>query len=763
MPFKLPSKLPTKLPFTSHNAEAAHDKPKEPDLNDVLPTKILRIDLVLLIALCTDHMREALQAALPLRRTRTEPPSGKTDYTAALNRDDLFGNHSAATEAALLDAGTAYLNKWRTNVLRKTGEALSVGSDEVKRRKDAYLARTNLHETLLDTPSHDSPSMLPFKAVQTPSALLDALDDAKRALVLGAVLFILLSLETYPAHSRILLVYLCECLHLPQDVLGSAEATTAVTLLKTAETADVDVAGQTDEARLAQAEKSRQGRKWKVGLATVAGAVAIGITGGLAAPLLLGAAGAIMGGVGLGGLATLLGATIANPITIAALFGALGGRMTGKAMEEYAREVEDFRFMPTQPRETDMGKSHKLRVGIGISGWVQEENDVVQPWKVFSDAALEPFGLRYELAAMTNLANMLDTLLKDTAYSVAQAGALKLLLPVLSAAMLPVTLMKGSDKAGKVLAHALIAKVQGERPVTLVGFSLGGRVVSSCLAELAAQKAFGLVESAVIIGAPVPSDVATWRTIRAVVVGRVVNVYASKDFLLGFLYRARNAQLGVSGLQAISDVVGIENKDVTAFVTGHNQYRLAVGRILRELQFTDLDLGRVEDEEAELEAEQIREQVIHEEAKRNGLLKEDEDEDGGLKMGDAKDAETESSKGQSVSDTARDLEGLTFDDHEEAESAHTQKVEPAELPAREPVAKAADAGTRMSPKHVDVDVDVETDSHTSNPGRSSRAKTAPLTPTTSDDESDDDDKRPIQMMDMEPEAMPDTPVRPRGR
>lgn len=71
-----------------------------------------------------------------------------------------------------------------------------------------------------------------------------------------------------------------------------------------------------------------------------------------------------------------------------------------------------------------------------------------------------------------------------------------------------------SDKAGKVLAHALIDGVQGRRPVTLIGYSVGARVIYACLVELAKQHAFGLVESVVLMGAPSPSDTVSWRQIR---------------------------------------------------------------------------------------------------------------------------------------------------------------------------------------------------------------------------------------------------------
>ena len=54
-----------------------------------------------------------------------------------------------------------------------------------------------------------------------------------------------------------------------------------------------------------------------------------------------------------------------------------------------------------------------------------------------------------------------------------------------------------SEKAGLVLADAIINRAQGRRPLTLVGFSLGARVIYTCLLSLAERGAFGLVENAV--------------------------------------------------------------------------------------------------------------------------------------------------------------------------------------------------------------------------------------------------------------------------
>ncbi|KAL8937153.1 MAG: hypothetical protein Q9211_003835 [Gyalolechia sp. 1 TL-2023] len=153
-----------------------------------------------------------------------------------------------------------------------------------------------------------------------------------------------------------------------------------------------------------------------------------------------------------------------------------------------------------------------------------------------------------------------------------------------------------SDKAGELLADALINKAQGERPVTLVGYSLGARVVYSCLMSLARRKAFGLVESAVLVGSPCPSTTGDWRVMRTVVASRLVNVYSENDYVLGFLYRTSSIQYGVAGLQKVEGLPGVENVDVSETVSGHLRYRYLVGAILKKIGFEGVDLKAVEEE-----------------------------------------------------------------------------------------------------------------------------------------------------------------------
>jgi pimeloyl-ACP methyl ester carboxylesterase len=292
--------------------------------------------------------------------------------------------------------------------------------------------------------------------------------------------------------------------------------------------------------------------------------------------------------------------------------------MTGQMMDQYAKEVEDFSFVPIRtyhkPRKIDK-EYRRLRVAIGISGWLTEKDEVVDPWKVIG-TGMEGFALRFELEALLNLGNSLTTMIRSAAWGYAKSEIIRrTVFASLTAALWPLGLLKVSriidnpfsvaksraDKAGEVLADALINRAQGERPVTLIGYSLGARVIYTCLKSLAARKAFGLVESVVLLGAPAPSDAADWRLIRTVVTGRVVNVYSTSDYILGFLYRSSSVQLGIAGLQPVSSVPGIQNVDITELVGGnHTSYRYICGRVLRKIGFEDVDLAAVEAEEEAL-------------------------------------------------------------------------------------------------------------------------------------------------------------------
>lgn len=447
---------------------------------------------------------------------------------------------------------------------------------------------------------------------------LTSLPEADRKECLGCILLLLLSTGKYSAHSRVLALYLASALNLSQTFLNNEESEITKTLIESSTADKKDQENMSAEAETAKRQQeNKASRYWKVGLASVAGATIIGVTGGLAAPLVAGAVGGILGGVGLGGVASFLGIFWMNGALVGALFGAFGAKMTGSMMDKYAKEVEDFRFIPLngeetrdptsvkQPAQSKALQDRRLRVTIGINGWLNSEDDITKPWQVLNKDT-EVFALRYEVKALLSLGTALKDLIHSFAWKTLKSEIIKrTVLATLWAALWPIQVMaiasnvdnpfnhasNRSKKAGRLLADALINKVQGERPVTLVGYSLGSVAIHACLQSLAERQAFGLVDTVVIVGTPAPSDAAHWRTLRMVVSGKIFNVYSANDMVLGYVYRMHSLTKGVAGLQAIEGVHGVENLDLSDRVSGHMRYPDLVGEILYKCGFVGVESG----------------------------------------------------------------------------------------------------------------------------------------------------------------------------
>ncbi|KAL2125234.1 hypothetical protein VTJ04DRAFT_1599 [Mycothermus thermophilus] len=495
----------------------------------------------------------------------------------------------------------AHFDDWRKEVLAKLKDLLTTPDDfsilEDRRTRSQRLARRQPPNQTSINDEETRKAVSRLQAFYPPiSTRLTTISEDDRREALSCVLLILLSTGHYSAHSRTLAVYLTSSLELPLAVLDAEETEIAVSLIQRSSEAQATMSADAEAERRRQ--ENQASRILKVGLASMAGAALIGVTGGLAAPVVAGAIGGLMGSVGLGGVASFLGIFWMNGALVGTLFGALGAKMTGEVIDQYAREVEDFSFIPLKKDEfgarPSSASNRRLRITIGINGWLDSTDDVTKPWRALTDDS-EVFALRYEMDCLLGLGKSLRELVSSYAWSAVKAELLKrtvlatlwsalwpaYLLSMASVVDNPFSLAKNrSEKAGEILADALINKVQGERPVTLIGYSLGARVVYACLRSLAQRRAFGLVDTVVFIGAPVPSNKRHWQTMRAVVSGNLINVYSENDYLLAFLYRATSVQLGVAGLQEIRGVEGVVNIDLSDPVQGHMRYAKVLPQIL---------------------------------------------------------------------------------------------------------------------------------------------------------------------------------------
>lgn len=545
----------------------------------------------------------------------------------------LERNLSASGLRELKIAALNYFSNWQDEVLSGLGKVVNAPEDPRidQRRREFLAARKNAPppytrvQPNVDSPVQQAePEALQLKEAEDISTLqtmyppiptrLTTIAKEDRVCVISCMVLILLSLGHYSAHSRVLLCYLTSSFGLPLSILTHEETEIARTLLLASKELSADTEAQK------RRDQNASSRRWKVGIASVAGAALIGITGGIAAPVVAGAIGGIMGGVGLGGLASFLGIFAMNGALVGTLFGAYGAKMTGQMVDNYAREVDDFKFLPIKEewgefgtREEEELEARRLRVTIGINGWLNDKYDVIKPWRIMGQDS-EVFALRYEMNALLELGSSLKNMVSSYAWSVVKIEILKrTVLATLWSALWPVYLLKmatsidnpfafarnRSEKAGEVLADALINKAQGERPVTLIGYSLGSRVIYACLKSLAERRAFGLVESVVLIGSPVPSTSDNWRVMCSVVSGKVINVYSENDYILAFLYRATSIQFGVAGLQKVEGIQSVENLNLSKEVSGHLRYPELIGKILKRSGFEGI---KVEDTNIEEEA-----------------------------------------------------------------------------------------------------------------------------------------------------------------
>ncbi|KAK1775573.1 hypothetical protein QBC45DRAFT_335051 [Copromyces sp. CBS 386.78] len=510
-----------------------------------------------------------------------------------------------------------HFKKWQTAVHKRVGDI------SVKRAGDANFnsmiqnnRRGRNRPNGVTNPSIESDPVLMQLYPPIPSTLC-YWPLEKRLLVLHALLLLLLSLEHYSAYSRVLLLHITSSLNLPLRVLVDDEVRVAKAIAWMAKDINPE---ELIQKRIEECA-GKPSRRWRHGLANMAGTSSFGIPGHLAPPLVAAGIGSVNGGFGLGPTASagILGSMGESAFVVGALLGIYNARTSVKLMEQYTKEIQDFAFIPLRGsigEDGEIGKiepdARRLRVVLTISGWLADESDVTNPWRALGQAN-EVYAVRWEV---DSLSKMVFTSMTESLWPLGLLKINKIIDNPWSVGMVR------ADKAGALLADAIMNKAHGERGVTLIGYSLGARAIYVCLMVLAERRAFGLVENAVMMGTPAPSEARVWCTMRSVVSGRLVNVFSENDYLLGFLYRTSSIQFGVAGLQRIEGIDGVENVDVSAKVSGHLRYQYLAGSILKHINWEDINQEQVSRDEAAMVAaeERVREREKKRDAVERGIV-----------------------------------------------------------------------------------------------------------------------------------------------
>lgn len=368
-------------------------------------------------------------------------------------------------------------------------------------------------------------------------------------------------------------------------------------------------------------QRNQKKRLTYIGLATLGGSLAIGLSAGLLAPVIGAGLAAGLTTVGITGTSGFL-AGVGGSVAITTGGVAIGARVGNKAGARRMGDVNTFEMKP-------LHNNKRSNLIVTVSGWMNGEMDDVRlPFSTVDPVMGDMFSLLWEPEMLRSMGQTIGILASEAlSTSIQQILGATILTALMSAIQLPMMLSKLSYlldnpwnvsldrawKAGKILADTLISGNMGVRPITLVGFSLGSRLIYSCLIELANRGGFGLIENVILLGNPATVKYDQITLARSVVSGKFINGYTRNDWILGYLFRATGGGLlTVSGLSPIENIPGVENFDCTELVEGHMSYRKAIPKIVKALGWEIFSEEFAEIEEPDFEQKERQRKLISE-------------------------------------------------------------------------------------------------------------------------------------------------------
>ncbi|KAF2753260.1 DUF726-domain-containing protein [Pseudovirgaria hyperparasitica] len=383
-----------------------------------------------------------------------------------------------------------------------------------------------------------------------------------------------------------------------------------------------------DEHLISREKRARNRRLAMMGLATVGGGLVIGLSAGLLAPVIGAGLAAGFTTIGISGTSAVLTSTAAAAaITTGATV--TGGTIGVRAASRRTGAVKTFEYRP-------LHNNKRVNLIVTVSGWMNGKvDDVRLPYSTVDPIMGDIYSVLWEPEMLRSMGDTINILATEAlTQGLQQILGSTILVALMASLQAPIVLTKlsylidnpwsvsvaRSDAAGLILADSLIDRNLGIRPITLVGFSIGSRVIFSALKELANKGAYGLVQNVFLFGSPVIAKKDEYLKAKSVVSGRFVNGYATNDWILGYLFRATGGGImRVAGLAPV-DIPGIENIDVTQFVPGHMSYRTAMPKLLREVGFLveSDEFTEIEDPDPENHEQRQRELINEiEEARKN--------------------------------------------------------------------------------------------------------------------------------------------------
>ncbi|KAL4887939.1 hypothetical protein BDV59DRAFT_157147 [Aspergillus ambiguus] len=485
-----------------------------------------------------------------------------------------------------------------------------------------------------DLPEVRTPSQMPMSS---------KIDIDLRWTVLCDLFLVLIADSSYDSRSRTLLERVGKSMEVPWLQIARFEKR-VIDALEMQEAAEKETWDESEN--MEKRRKLALKRKYMImGIATVGGGLVIGLSAGLLAPVIGAGLAAGLTTVGISGTGAFLGG--AGGTALIASGATLTGSTIGlKASHRRMGAVQTFEYRP-------LHNNKRVNLIVTVSGWMTGKvDDVRLPFSTVDPIMGDLYSVLWEPEMLQSMGDTIKILGTEAlTQGLQQILGSTVLVALVASLQLPLVLSKLSylidnpwnvsltraNAAGLILADSLMAHNLGKRPVTLLGFSLGSRVIFSCLKELADKGAHGLIQNVYLFGSPIVANKDEYLKARSVVAGRFVNGYSSNDWILGYLFRATSGGImRVAGLAQVEGVPGLENFDVTKLVNGHMDYRAAMPRLLKEVGWEVLseEFAEIEDPDPDNHGERQRELIREiEEARKEAEAKPDKKRFGLFKRG----------------------------------------------------------------------------------------------------------------------------------
>jgi hypothetical protein len=534
-----------------------------------------------------------------MQNARVKNPMADETSTAQFESVSHGESSESARDSARIDANSTS-NAGAHPPPYKHGEDEKASGEIGKAVEDSNT--TTVPEAL---PDYDIQDKEHVPDVQSP---LDVPQTAKididiRWTVLCDLFLMLISDSAYDARSRLLLEQVACAMQISwvQICRFEKRVTDALEMQEEAAKENWNEADHMEKRR-----KMGLKRKYMfMGLATVGGGLVIGLSAGLLAPLIGAGLAAGFTTIGVTGTAGFLGG-VGGAALITSAAATTGGVVAVRASHRRTGAVTTFEYRP-------LHNNKRVNLILTVSGWMNGKvDDVRLPYSTVDPIMGDIYSLLWEPEMLQSMGDTINILATEAlTQTVQQVLGSTILTALMASIQLPIVLTKLSylidnpwsvsldraNSAGQILADSLIDRHLGNRPITLLGFSLGSRLIFACLRELAARGAYGLIQNVYLFGSPIVAKREEYLRARSVISGRFVNGYASNDWILGYLFRATSGGImRVAGLAPVLDVPGLENLDVTALVNGHMAYRAAMPKLLREVgwevesdEFTEIE------------------------------------------------------------------------------------------------------------------------------------------------------------------------------